>query len=63
MRPIGPLGSPTASNEASIRLHHKLAFETVGHLKEVGTKFGTWLDLAFLQAMLDGRTKPDGLTP
>jgi phosphinothricin acetyltransferase len=51
-----------ASNEASIRLHHKLGFESVGHLKEVGTKFGRWLDLAFLQLTLDGRTDPDGLT-
>jgi phosphinothricin acetyltransferase len=49
-----------ARNEASIRLHHKLGFETVGHLKEVGTKFGGWLDLAFLQLMLDGRADPDG---
>ena len=48
-----------ASNDASIRLHHKLGFETVGHLKEVGTKFGAWLDLAFLQLTLDGRTDPD----
>jgi L-amino acid N-acyltransferase YncA len=52
-----------ARNEASIRLHHKLGFETVGHLKEVGTKFGVWLDLAFLQLTLDGCTDPDGRTP
>lgn len=51
-----------ARNEASIRLHHKLGFETVGHLREVGTKFGRWLDLAFLQLTLDGRTTPDGST-
>jgi phosphinothricin acetyltransferase len=51
-----------ASNDASITLHHKLGFETVGHLKEVGTKFGAWLDLAFLQLTLDGRTDPDGPT-
>jgi phosphinothricin acetyltransferase len=51
-----------ARNEASIRLHHKLGFESVGHLKEVGTKFGRWLDLAFLQLTLDGRTDPDGPT-
>lgn len=52
-----------AGNAASIRLHHKLGFETVGYLKEVGTKFGAWLDLAFLQLTLDGRTDPDGPTP
>ena len=49
-----------ARNEASIRLHHKLGFETVGYLKEVGTKFGAWLDLTFLQLTLDRRSDPDG---
>ena len=51
-----------AGNVASIRLHQKLGFEPVGHLKEVGTKFGTWLDLAFLQLTLDSRTSPDEVT-
>lgn len=48
-----------ASNTGSIRLHEKLGFERVGLLTEVGTKFGTWLDLAFLQVKLDQRTLPD----
>lgn len=48
-----------AGNTASIRLHEKLGFEAVGHLQEVGTKFGRWLDLAFLQIRLDQRTVPD----
>jgi L-amino acid N-acyltransferase YncA len=42
-----------ANNEASIRMHKKLGFETVGYLPEVGTKFGKWLDLTFLQITLD----------
>ena len=46
-------------NEGSIRLHEKLGFEHAGHLRQVGAKFGTWLDLAFLQLMLDARTAPD----
>ena len=29
-------------------------------MREVGTKFGRWLDLAFLQLRLDGRGDPDG---
>ena len=41
-----------ASNEASLRLHERLGFQRVGHLPEVGIKFGRWLDLAFLQLML-----------
>jgi phosphinothricin acetyltransferase len=31
-------------NNTSIRLHKKLGFECVGHLKQVGKKFGIWLD-------------------
>ncbi|MDR3436609.1 N-acetyltransferase family protein [Telmatospirillum sp.] len=48
-----------AENVGSIRLHEKLGFEHVGHLKQVGTKFGAWLDLVFLQLTLDERTVPD----
>ena len=50
---------PTASwrsspdNPASIRLHERLGFERVGVLREVGTKFGRWLDLVFMQRFLD----------
>lgn len=42
-----------AGNRSSIRLHEKLGFRQVGLLPEVGTKFGKWLDLAFLQLVLD----------
>ncbi len=44
-----------AGNTASIRLHERLGFEHVGLLPQVGTKFGRWLDLAFLQLRLDDR--------
>ena len=53
------IGAIEARNDASIRLHHKLGFEAVGHLKEVGTKFGTWLDLTFMQLTLDRRDNLD----
>jgi phosphinothricin acetyltransferase len=49
-----------AQNASSIRLHEKLGFTRVGLLPEVGTKFGKWLDLAFLQIVLDQRSDPDG---
>ncbi len=42
-----------AANPASIRLHERLGFEQVGMLREVGTKFGRWLDLVFMQRFLD----------
>lgn len=51
-----------AGNHASIELHRKLGFEEVGLLKEVGTKFGRWLDLAFLQLTIDSRDVPDNKT-
>jgi L-amino acid N-acyltransferase len=41
-----------ADNAASIHLHHKLGFESGGHLREVGRKFNRWLDLVFLQRAL-----------
>ncbi len=43
-----------ASNEASVRLHRRHGFEQVGHFREVGEKFGRWLDLVFLQRALAG---------
>ncbi len=42
-----------AGNTASIRLHRQLGFEQTGLMSQVGTKFGRWLDLAFLQLRLD----------
>lgn len=42
-----------AANPASLRLHERLGFERVGTLREVGTKFGRWLDLVFMQRLLD----------
>lgn len=50
-----------AGNTGSIELHKKLGFEQVGLLSEVGTKFGVWLDLVFLQLKVDARTEPDAL--
>lgn len=44
-----------SQNTASIRLHEMFGFESVGTLKEVGTKFDRWLDLTFMQLILDER--------
>lgn len=38
-----------ATNEASLRLHTRFGFEKAGHFREVGHKFGRWLDVAYLQ--------------
>lgn len=48
-----------AGNQGSIRLHLSLGFCQVGLMPQVGTKFGRWLDLAFLQLLLDDRAVPD----
>jgi len=42
----------TADNAASLRLHEKLGYEPAGTIREAGWKFERWLDLVFLQKML-----------
>ena len=37
---------------ASIVLHEQVGFTRVGHLHEVGYKFGRWLDVIYMQLML-----------
>ena len=41
-----------ASNAVSIALHEKFGFVQVARKKEVGYKFGRWLDLAYFQLSL-----------
>ena len=41
-----------ADNEASIRLHAAFGFEKVGLFKQVGFKFGRWLDVAYMEKLL-----------
>ncbi|MBV9770895.1 MAG: N-acetyltransferase [Bryobacterales bacterium] len=49
------IGGIDAENEASLRFHERLGFERVAHLKEVGFKFGRFLDLIFVQLLIDPR--------
>jgi phosphinothricin acetyltransferase len=46
------LGKISADNEASIALHAALGFVVAGREREVGFKFGRWLDLVTMQLML-----------
>ena len=46
------IASIDASNIASILLHKSFGFEEVAHFKQVGYKFGRWLDLKFFQLIL-----------
>lgn len=41
-----------SGNAASIALHASLGFETAGTLREIGTKFGRWLDLTIMRLEL-----------
>ncbi len=47
------IGGIDAANEGSLRMHEKLGFERVAHFREVGHKFGRWLDLVFVQRFID----------
>jgi phosphinothricin acetyltransferase len=42
----------TGSNQASIALHAGCGFELVGTEREVGRKFGRWLDVVEMQRLL-----------
>lgn len=41
-----------SGNQASINLHRRFGFEHAGLLKNVGFKFGCWLDTVFMQRSL-----------
>jgi L-amino acid N-acyltransferase len=52
------IGGIDKDNNASLSLHAKFGFEEVGHLKEVGFKFGQWRDLVFVQLLLNTPNTP-----
>ncbi len=47
------IGGIDAANKDSIAFHKKFGFVENGILKEVGFKFGKWLDLQFMQLILN----------
>jgi L-amino acid N-acyltransferase len=52
------LGGIDLQNAASIALHESLGFTPAGTVRQVGFKFGRWLDLAFYQKILDTPSHP-----
>lgn len=42
-----------SENMGSIKLHKKLGFRKVGTLRNVGNKFGLWIDVVLMQKVLD----------
>jgi len=47
-----------SGNAASIRLHERLGFKITGQMPQVGIKFGRWLDLTFMQLILNPGAPP-----
>jgi L-amino acid N-acyltransferase len=47
------IGGIDADNKGSIAFHAKFGFTEAGLLKEVGYKFDKWLDVQFMQLLLD----------
>lgn len=47
-------------HEASIALHSALGYEVVGTEREVGRKFGRWLDVVVMQRLLGPPHEPQG---
>ncbi|MDR0279401.1 MAG: GNAT family N-acetyltransferase [Paucimonas sp.] len=47
-----------SGNGASIRLHERLGFKVTGEMPQVGVKFGRWLDLTFMQLVLNPGALP-----
>jgi L-amino acid N-acyltransferase YncA len=52
------IGGIDATNQASIALHEKLGFSHCGTIRQVGFKFGRWLDLSFYQLTLSTPVRP-----
>ena len=46
------IGGVAANNPASIALHLSFGFVQVAHLREVGHKFGQWIDVTYFQLLL-----------
>ena len=52
------VGAVESGNTASLALHSALGFAEVGRMPQVGAKFGRWLDLTWMQLLLDERAAP-----
>jgi phosphinothricin acetyltransferase len=50
------IGGVSADQTASVGLHSALGFVEVGRLREVGYKFGRWLDVVYMERLLSGKT-------
>lgn len=56
------LAAIDAENETSIRLHARFGFEKVGQFRQVGFKFGRWLDVVYMERLV-GAVPDEGMNP
>ena len=47
------IGGIALPNPASIALHEKFGFKKAAHFKEVGFKFGKWIDVGYWELILE----------
>ena len=47
------IGGIALPNEASVALHERFGLRQVAHFKEVGFKFGRWIDVGYWQRILE----------
>ena len=46
------IGGIALPNDACIALHEKVGFERIAHFREVGFKFGRWIDVGYWERVL-----------
>ncbi|MGK9046098.1 GNAT family N-acetyltransferase [Stutzerimonas chloritidismutans] len=47
-----------SENRASVHMHQQLGFIHVGQMRQIGCKFGRWLDLTMMQLTLNRTSQP-----
>ncbi len=52
------IGGIDSENAVSIQLHKTFGFQHAGRIRQVGFKFGRWLDLDFYQLVLNTPSQP-----
>jgi len=48
------IAGSSGDSPASVRLHERMGFELVGVEREVGYKFDRWIDVRWMQKMVEG---------
>lgn len=49
------IGGISLPNKGSVKLHEKMGYIKAAHYKEVGRKFGDWIDVGYWQLILDSK--------